>query len=60
DPHEDLRLAMRRQMHQPGPAPRAPKRPLPNNYVVPTTKQRAALRWGVRQDLACCRIPRRS
>ncbi|NXC27764.1 HYLS1 protein, partial [Campylorhamphus procurvoides] len=52
DPHQSLRWAMRRQMAQPGLPRRPQKRLVPNTYVVPTTKQRAALRWAVRQDLA--------
>ncbi|NXY18491.1 HYLS1 protein, partial [Atrichornis clamosus] len=60
DPHQELRWAMRQQMLQPGlPCP-AQKRLVPNMYVVPTMKQRAALRWRVRQDLAHCRMPRRN
>ncbi|NXE97532.1 HYLS1 protein, partial [Menura novaehollandiae] len=59
DPHQDLRWTVRKQMLQPGPPQRAPKRLVPNTYVVPTMKQRAALRWGVRWDLAHCLMPRR-
>ncbi|NWS16844.1 HYLS1 protein, partial [Pachyramphus minor] len=60
DPHDDLRWAVRRQMAQPELPCRAPKRLVPNTYVVPTTKQRDALRFGVRQDLARCLMPRRT
>ncbi|KFW85566.1 Hydrolethalus syndrome protein 1, partial [Manacus vitellinus] len=59
DPHDDLRWAVRRQMAQPGELRRAPKRLVPNTYVVPTTKQRDALRFGVRRDLAQCLMPRK-
>ncbi|NXP17682.1 HYLS1 protein, partial [Scytalopus superciliaris] len=60
DPHQSLRWAVRRKMAQPGLPCRAQKRLVPNTYVVPTTKQRAALRWAVRQDLARCLMPRRN
>ncbi|NXK35818.1 HYLS1 protein, partial [Piprites chloris] len=59
DPHESLRWTMRRQMAQPGVLRQPQKRPVPNTYVVPTTKQRDALRFSVRQDLAQRRMPRR-
>ncbi|NXU20814.1 HYLS1 protein, partial [Pardalotus punctatus] len=58
DPHERLRLAIRKQMLQPLPIQK-PKRLVPNTYVVPTMKSRQALRWGVRWDLAHHIMPRR-
>ncbi|NWV19151.1 HYLS1 protein, partial [Origma solitaria] len=58
DPHETLRLAIRKRMNQPLPIQK-PKRLIPNTYVVPTMKSRESLRWGVRQDLARCIMPRR-
>ncbi|NWU82124.1 HYLS1 protein, partial [Onychorhynchus coronatus] len=60
DPREDVRWAVRRQMAHPGAPLREPRRLAPNTYVVPTTKQRDSLRFGVRQDLANCLIPRRN
>ncbi|XP_027753620.1 hydrolethalus syndrome protein 1 [Empidonax traillii] len=60
DPHDRLRWTIRRQMAQPGVPRRAPKRLVPNTYVVPTTKQRDSLRFGVRRDLANCIMPRRN
>ncbi|NWW78426.1 HYLS1 protein, partial [Climacteris rufus] len=60
DPHQAVRWAVRKQMLQPGLPRRPPKRLVPNTYVVPTTKQREALRWRVRWDLAHCLMPRRS
>ncbi|NWV84479.1 HYLS1 protein, partial [Dasyornis broadbenti] len=59
DPHETLRLAIRKQMLQPGLPRQKQKRLVPNTYVVPTMKSREALRWGVRWDLARCLMPRR-
>ncbi|XP_071432544.1 centriolar and ciliogenesis-associated protein HYLS1 [Pithys albifrons albifrons] len=60
DPHDSLRWAVRRRMAQPGLPRQAPKRLVPNTYVVPTTKDRTALRWAVRHDLAHCLMPRRN
>ncbi|NWX28042.1 HYLS1 protein, partial [Notiomystis cincta] len=60
DSHQNVRLAMRKQMQQSGLPRRAQQRLVPNTYVVPTMKKRESLRWGVRRDLANCLMPRRN
>ncbi|NWI95005.1 HYLS1 protein, partial [Pitta sordida] len=59
DRHEKLRLAVHKKLREPGLPERAPRRLIPNSYVVPTMKPREALRWRVRQDLAQHLVPRR-
>ncbi|NWU72309.1 HYLS1 protein, partial [Pterocles burchelli] len=57
---QELRWAIREQMLYKAPlAPRPQQPPVPNAYVVPTDKKRAALRWEVRWDLAQGLIPRK-
>ncbi|NXT22792.1 HYLS1 protein, partial [Syrrhaptes paradoxus] len=61
DQRQELRWAVREQMLC---KPQLPPRPqhlfVPNAYVVPTDKRRAALRWGVRWDLAQGLVPRKN
>ncbi|KFP71490.1 Hydrolethalus syndrome protein 1, partial [Acanthisitta chloris] len=55
DPRQELRWAVRVQMlRRPEELHRAPTHVVPNTYVVPTDKKRAALCWAVRWDLAHC------
>ncbi|NXL68396.1 HYLS1 protein, partial [Chordeiles acutipennis] len=60
DQRQELRWAIREQMLW---KPQIPNKPqhfyVPNNYVVPTAKKRAALRWEVRWDLAQGLLPRK-
>ncbi|NXA06665.1 HYLS1 protein, partial [Sapayoa aenigma] len=60
NPHEKLRLTMRKQMREPGLPRRAQKRLVPNTYVVPTSKKRESLRFSVRRDLANYLMPSRN
>ncbi|NXU79400.1 HYLS1 protein, partial [Oreotrochilus melanogaster] len=58
---QELRRSVREQMLCPPPAPPRPQPTLhPNTYTVPTQKKRAALRWGVRWDLAHGLLPRKN
>lgn len=64
-PGEDRRQELRRGVHEqmlcaPQPPSRTPLPRRPNGYTVPTEKKRAALRWGVRCDLAQGLLPRRT
>ncbi|NXX41411.1 HYLS1 protein, partial [Tricholaema leucomelas] len=59
DPRLGLRRSIREQMRCPPELPaRAPHPCVPNTYIVPTQKKRAALRWEVRWDLAKGLLPR--
>ncbi|XP_050571007.1 centriolar and ciliogenesis-associated protein HYLS1 isoform X2 [Cygnus atratus] len=61
DQRKDLRWGIREQMlNQPGLPSRLQRTCVPNAYMVPTEKKRAALRWEVRWDLANGLIPRKS
>ncbi|XP_010176803.1 hydrolethalus syndrome protein 1 [Antrostomus carolinensis] len=61
DQRQELRWSIREQMFW---KPQIPNKPqhfyVPNDYVVPTEKKRAALRWEVRWDLAQGLMPRKS
>ncbi|XP_068772764.1 centriolar and ciliogenesis-associated protein HYLS1 isoform X2 [Struthio camelus] len=61
DQRKELRWGIREQMLY---KPDLPSKPqhfyVPNSYIVPTEKKRAALRWEVRCDLANGLIPRKS
>ncbi|XP_030320777.1 LOW QUALITY PROTEIN: hydrolethalus syndrome protein 1 [Calypte anna] len=60
-PRQELRWSVREQMLCPPPAPPRPQPTLhPNTYTIPTQKKRAALRWGVRWDLAHGLLPRKN
>ncbi|NWR62292.1 HYLS1 protein, partial [Bucorvus abyssinicus] len=60
DRRQELRWGIREQLLcAPQPPGRAPQLRGPNAYTVPTEKKRAALRWGVRWDLAQGLLPRR-
>ncbi|KFQ28403.1 Hydrolethalus syndrome protein 1, partial [Mesitornis unicolor] len=60
DQRQDLRWAIREQMLcRPQLPSRAQHPAVPNAYVVPTEKKRAALRWEVRWDLANGLLPRK-
>ncbi|NXJ16689.1 HYLS1 protein, partial [Odontophorus gujanensis] len=61
DQRKDLRCCIRGQMLTQSSHPSKPQRTyVPNTYTVPTDKKRAALRWGVRWDLANGLIPRKN
>ncbi|NXR15128.1 HYLS1 protein, partial [Semnornis frantzii] len=55
------RRSIREQMRCPPELPARHRHPcVPNTYLVPTEKKRAALRWEVRWDLAKGLLPRRT
>ncbi|XP_064029262.1 centriolar and ciliogenesis-associated protein HYLS1 [Pogoniulus pusillus] len=59
NPRLELRRSIREQMRCPPELPaRAPQPCVPNTYIVPTEKKRAALRWAVRWELAKGLLPR--
>ncbi|NXN10696.1 HYLS1 protein, partial [Indicator maculatus] len=61
DPRVELRRGIREQMRCAPELPAQPHRPyVPNTYIAPTDKKRAALRWEVRWDLANGLLPRRA
>ncbi|KFP30557.1 Hydrolethalus syndrome protein 1, partial [Colius striatus] len=60
EPHQELRWSIREQMLcKPDPPLKSTHVYVPNTYVVPTDKKRAALRWEVRWDLAKGLLPRK-
>ncbi|NXL54476.1 HYLS1 protein, partial [Podilymbus podiceps] len=61
DQRQELRWDIREQMLCEPALPSKPQRLcVPNAYTVPTEKKRAALRWGVRWDLAQGLVPRKN
>jgi len=51
--HKELRWQIKAQMlYKEEPVPKPQRVFVPNSYVVPTSKKRSALRWGVRHALA--------
>ncbi|NXE30591.1 HYLS1 protein, partial [Ardeotis kori] len=61
DQRQELRRAVREQMLCRPQLPSGARRLcVPNSYAVPTEKKRAALRWGVRWDLAHGLLPRKN
>ncbi|NXI99610.1 HYLS1 protein, partial [Psophia crepitans] len=60
DQRQELRWETRERMLCQPWLPEKPRRlHLPNPYIVPTEKKRAALRWEVRWDLANGLVPRK-